>query len=66
MGQRKELDPAAKLLIEAGQVEQADVARDGKVGELRPGALGQELPGDDVAVVLHLGEQDRIAGFDIL
>ena len=50
----------------AAQIEQADVAGDGQVSELRAGALGQQLPRHDVAVVLHLGEQDHVAGLDVL
>ncbi len=30
-----------------------------------PGALGEELPRDDVGVVLHLGEHDPVAGADV-
>ena len=48
-----------QALVQAAQVEQADVAGDGQEDELRARALGQQLPGNDVAVVLHLREQDR-------
>ena len=30
------------------------------------GPLGQQLPGNDVAVVLHFGEQDPVAGAEVL
>jgi hypothetical protein len=33
--------------------------------DLRPDPLGQLLPGDDVGVVLHLGEDDAVTGADI-
>ena len=33
--------------------------------DLGPDPLGQLLPGDDVGVVLHLGEHDAVAGADV-
>jgi hypothetical protein len=42
-------------LVEVGEVEAA-VLGQADEGELEPGALGGELPGDEVAVVLHQGE----------
>ena len=52
--------------IGLAQVQQPDVASDGQVNELRARALGEQLPGHDVAVVLHLGEQNPVAGFEEL
>ena len=33
--------------------------------EFRAGLLGQELPGDDVGMMLHARDDDFIAGFDV-
>ena len=63
---REELHLGREQGIQLAQVEQAFVASDGDVAELRAGALGEHLPRHDVAVVLHLGEQDDVAGLDEL
>ena len=47
-----------------GEVEQA-VVGDRRPSRSRPGALGEQLPGDDVRVVLHLREHDPVAGADV-
>ena len=62
---REQLHLLRQQRIELGQVEHAFVAGDGQVGELRAGALGEQLPRHEVAVVLHLREQDHVAGFEI-
>ena len=62
MDHREELHLGREQRLELVQVEQAFVAGDGDVAELRAGALGEHLPRHDVAVVLHLGEEDDIAG----
>jgi hypothetical protein len=59
-----ELRAAGEQLLEGSQLEQA-VGADRHEAELRPGALGQHLPGDEVGVVLHLGEHDEVAGGDV-
>ena len=46
-------------------VEQARLAIDRHPVDLRPDPLGQLLPGDDVGVVLHLGEDDAVALADV-
>ncbi len=53
-----------ELLVEAGEIEEAFVAGDGDEIQFRAGALGEELPRDDVAVVLHFGEEDGVAGLE--
>ena len=52
--------------VETAQIQQAFVAGHRQIKQLRAGALGEQLPRDDVAVVLHLGEQDLIAGLEVL
>ena len=42
--------------------QQAVVGRSGICRSTAPRALGQLLPGDEVRVVLHLGQQDFVAG----
>lgn len=58
---RQQLHVAGEELVEPAGIEQTAVTVDREESELRAGALGQELPGHDVAVVLHLGEQDFAA-----
>jgi hypothetical protein len=48
----------SKQIIQAAQIQQAVVAGDRHVGELGAGAFGQQLPGDDVAVMLHFRQQN--------
>ena len=52
--------------VEQARSSRPIVAGDGQVDKLGAGALGEQLPRDDVAVVLHLGEQDLVAGLDVL
>ena len=66
MGHREQLHLAGQDLLDAVQVEQADIAGNGQVNQLSPRALSQQLPGNDIAVVLHLGEHDPVTGFDVL
>ena len=47
------------------RVEQPFVTGDGHVGEPRAGALGQQLPRHEVAVMLHFREQDDVAGLQM-
>ena len=61
----EQLDFFGQPLIQTVQIEQTDVPGDRKENQLRPGAFGQQLPRDDVAVVFHLGEQDFVARLDI-
>ena len=51
--------------IQLGQIQQAFVAGDGHVGDLGAGALGQELPGHEIAMMLHFCQQDDIARLQI-
>ena len=66
VGQGEELDLSGEEFVEAAKVEQPNVPGDRQEGEPSAGALGQQLPGDDVAVVLHLGEQEDVAGAQVL
>ena len=43
----------------------APLVVDGEVLEARAGLLAEDLPRDDVGVVLHLGKHDRVALADI-
>ena len=52
--------------FELGEIEDVLVFGDWDVAELGAGAFGEELPRNDVAVVLHLGEQDLVARLDVL
>ena len=61
VGEREELHVARRAGRRAGEVQQALVARHGDEAQLRAGALREQLPRHEVAVVLHLGEQDDIA-----
>jgi hypothetical protein len=49
-----------------GRVEQCTVIKHGNVFQRRPGALGEELPGHQIAVMLHAGKENDIAGTEIL
>ena len=66
MRQGEEPDLAREKLIHAIQVQQSLVASDRKVHQLGADTLNQQLPGNDVAVMLHFGEQDFVASFDVL
>ena len=48
------------------EIEPAVVARHGNVFQLCAGALGEELPWNDVAVMLQLGEKDGVTLIHIL
>jgi len=63
---RQQLHVAGEELVEPAEIKQTAVTVDREESELRAGALGQELPRHDVAVVLHLGEQDFVAALDEL
>ena len=61
MDDADQLGPARQQRVQRLQVELAVVAhRD--VGQLGLPLLADQLPGDDVGVVLHLGEHDQVAG----
>ena len=66
MRHREQLHLAGEALVEAVHVEEADVAGDGQIDQLGTRALGQQLPRDNVAMVLHLREQDYVTRFDVL
>ncbi len=59
-----ELCPLGEQRIERVELQQA-VVGDGDVPQHRARALGKLLPGHEVRVVLHLGEQDFVAPLDI-
>jgi len=52
-------------LVESVEVEQFLIANDGQINQFGPRAFRQQLRRHDVAVVLHLGEQDLGTGFEI-
>jgi hypothetical protein len=62
---REQLHLLRQQRIEFAQVEHAFIAGDGHVGELRAGALGEQLPRHEVAVMLHFREQNHVAGLEI-
>src|SRR5437899_7414282 len=62
----QQLDIAGEILIELRKIEQTAVAINRQKNQFSPDPLGQQLPRNDVAVVLHLGEQNFIAALDVL
>ena len=62
-GDGQELGPV-ELALEVGEVELA-VVGDVDPAQLDAGLLGQHEPGDDVGVVLHLGEHHGVAGAQV-
>ena len=65
MGHGEQLDFFGQPFIETIQVQQPDVTGDREKNKLSARPLGQQLPRDNIAVVLHLGEQDFVAGLDV-
>src|SRR5260370_24997391 len=63
---RQQLHVAGEELLEPAEIQQPALTVDREESELRASAFGQELPRHDVAVVLHLGEQDFVAALDEL
>ena len=58
---RHELDPAlGEHRVELVERELAGLV-DAQVAQLGPGLLAEELPGDDVRVVLHVGDEHLVA-----
>ena len=55
-----DLRPLGQQRIERVELKPAVVGQ-GDVAQHGPGPLGQLLPGDEVRVVLHLGQQDFVA-----
>ena len=64
VGDRDQLRAAGERTLELG-VDQSAVGADADPVDLGPAALGELLPGDDVGVVLHLGQDDPIARPDV-
>ena len=62
---RENLDLLREQRVELGQIEQAFVAGDGNVGNFRAGFLREQLPRDEVAVMLHFREQNHVAGLEV-
>ena len=60
VGEGEHLRRLVDDLVEPGQVELTGVG-DRDPAQLRPGRLGELLPGHEVGVVLHLGDDDRVA-----
>jgi hypothetical protein len=66
VGEGEQLDRVVQQIIQAAQLQQPVVPGDGHISQLGAGAFGQQLPGDDVAVMFHLCQQDGVAGADVL
>ncbi len=66
MHHREQFHVAREELVEAREVESVVIGADGQEAQLRPRARRQQMPRHDVAVMLHLGEQDHIARLDEL
>jgi len=66
MGHREQLYVASKVFVQLGEVQQAAIAVDRQENQVRADTLGEQLPWHDIAVVLHLREQDFVAAFDVL
>ena len=64
MGDRDELRAAGERGLELVE-QQLAVVVDPDPVDLGADALGQLLPGNDVGVVLHLGQHDPVAGADV-
>ncbi len=66
-GDAHELDPLAVGGQQAIQIVEEQPALGVEADELEPsaGGLGQELPGDEVGVVLHLGQDDDVVLADV-
>ena len=60
-GQRDDLGALGDQLVDVRQVEPA-VVGEPEPPQRRAGALGEQLPRHDVGVVLHLGDDDLVAG----
>jgi hypothetical protein len=60
-----ELRPARQQLIERVEIE-LSVVEHRHVGEFSLAVLTEDLPRDDVRVVLHLGQHDEVAAPDVL
>ena len=61
MGEREQFHFGREEFVEPVEREGA-VVEDRDEAEPGAGAFGEELPRDEVGVVLHLGEQDHVAG----
>src|SRR3954470_820311 len=59
----EKLDITREPLIQAAQVEQTAIAGDRQINELNPDPFSKQLPWNNVAVMLHLGEQDLVPAF---
>ena len=66
MGHGEELDAARELFVETAEIKRAFIAGHRDVVELRAGALRDHLPRDEIAVMLELGEQDGVAGLEVV
>ena len=66
MSEGKKLHLGRKQLIKFAEVQQTFITGHRDINQLRTRFLRQQLPGHDVAVMLHLREQDFVAGFDVL
>ena len=60
-GQRDDLGALGDQLVDVGQVE-VTVVGEPEPAQLGALALGEQLPRDDVGVVLHLGDHHAVAG----
>jgi hypothetical protein len=59
-----ELDASVLEQARQGRAIQLAVVRDRQIADLDPALLAQHVPGHQVRVMFHLGEQDRVAGLE--
>jgi hypothetical protein len=64
-GEGEQLRPLGEQAVEVVEVEPA-VGGDADEGEAGAGLLGQQLPGDDVGVVVERGRDQQVAGPDVV
>ena len=64
-GERDDLGALGEQLVDVREVEVAVVGQP-EPAQRRAGALGEQLPRDDVGVVLHLGDDDLVARADLV
>ena len=64
VGESKQFDIAGEPFVDAAHIEEAAITRDWQVNKLNTDFIRQELPRDNVAMVLHLGEEDLVAALE--
>ncbi len=64
--EREQFHVPGEQSIQLAQIQQALVAGDRQINQLRARAFREQLPRHEVAVVLHFREQNLVAGLDVL